>query len=359
LFSFFKHGKVRGMSIERGKRPERRKLAHEGTNQTPIHVIFGGNDPQHVADLVHLDTAIKERLEKTQTGQVVVFVEDGFASEGSAAQIEQYISRGLPPSISYGVVRFVEENDRKPQLENPQDVNEIFAGLSRIDPFQQQQLEILDNNYKKSDKRVRLLWESRPLEDHESECISLENAAWNVEQVSFPSVTSGTFKEGLSPFRQYVGFLVDDSQVRDVRLAERVAFTTADTEVVAIVGYRGRDHLVFKELLSQWGYPITASVIMKDQNVLETPLVDAIQQKTTSPKELSDEVWYRLLIGSTVHHEMVAEAIQSDRRDITHEQILTVAHEIMDKLPTMRSIKRFEKEVRRKGFMQAVENLVS
>jgi len=333
--------------------------------RAPIHLVLGNHSDSSVDNLVHLDTAIGESLRKNPSGNVVVFVEDGYALAAQAEVIEQQVAQGYPPSLSFGILEFVNYQLRFPDPTNTKDVNQVMGALAETNKFRLAELKILDKHADQSG-RVRLLWEARPNEEAIQEVtagtFNRGERYTEAEDESVEAVLVGEFDRGLAVFKPSVEELARDTSKRNDRFAARIATVAEDPDVAAVAGYIGGAHTRLGHILVRKGYDVTRVFPEMENGVLSWGTsVEAIRQREFFPDGALSEVdWHRLMIGVAIQRsiDLLVYAAEEQTGDtMSLKEVLRLTRIGLSGFTDMESIRQFERSVKEKDFMEALIDL--
>lgn len=323
----------------------------------PVHIILGPHEDDDIHFLGYLDRAIDERLRAKKTGKVGVFFEDASASEDEAELIEGKMAQGTFPSVCSRIAFFRSWQHRLPNLEDKKDCELLQSTTSFMPKFDLKRFAILDKHFESG--RLRLLYESTPNED-----LAQDNAGqaydFNLGNVYLYAI-NGNFDKGLELFKRTIEDAASSDSRRDERFALKIANIAQENDVVDVVGYIGACHTRLGHLLSKKGLVVTRTFAdMEDNLIVWSHAEEACRRRELFPyKKLSELDWYRLMVGFVVKQHII-DTVGREHIGVSDQKIIKKGRHIFSEahLTDMISIKKFESDVRDKGFKVALNKRI-
>lgn len=313
----------------------------------PISIILGRHEDASIKGLDRLEEALDRSFSGDNSKRKIVFIESGFSSEDKARLIESNVDSGVLPSRSYGIGRFFEVYGRVPDFRSEADERAILDLLSKVSEFDRAELDILDKYFIKSNKKIGLLFEYRP--NDELRQAQQENTANKRLEISVASnVVGGDFLRGLEDFKSIVGGRALDFRRRDERLAERIGAAALDDTVSNIIGFRGAGHVLLGEMLVKKGFNVAQSPVAVSNDFMD----QAISEKYKNAKtELSELEWNRFMLGFVI--ERVQDFDNYKKSPVGNWGRQEIGS-FLSRFKDDNSIRKFEKDVDSRGFLQAL-----
>lgn len=328
-----------------------------------VLIRLGHHEPKSIPTLDTLTSRAKGIIQNNSQGKVYFFVENAYFPQSASKEITKQVDDGLPASHMYYRIQYIHEFGKQPTIP------ELLKYMQKIsnDPenqFQLEELQMITDLQKetrptlKDKPRVGLVIESRPDDEVNNALTARRKLDEDFTELEL-QMFKGDFDRALPFFKSSRAYLANNSLVREKRIVQDIEAILGKKDTLAVIGTLGSVHTGVHQTLRKHGYNSRYEFLESELGqYIYDPGSGILRKYMIKGKEtITDLQWYQAMIGSAIYNYLDRVTTLSPDPRYSRQDIVKISHVVTSQIKDMETVKRFEKDVKDKGFEEAVEDL--